>query len=96
MYWSVTSTDVTTIRPIVGSIVKNQAPCEKCLISEAIVDTVRFCIYCCGYGVDEFLKVELDHMVEEQDGLGESKQLRRTLEDTHMKMRENVNSKLSE
>ena len=31
-------------------------------------------------------------MVEDQDGLGEARQLRKNLEDTHMKMRENVKS----
>ena len=33
------------------------------------------------------MKVDLDHMLEEQDGLGEVRQLRRNLEETHMKMR---------
>ena len=31
-------------------------------------------------------------MVEDKDGLGEARQLRKNLEDTHMKMRENVKS----
>ena len=48
-YWSVTSTVVTAMRHIVGSIVKNQAYGGKWLISEAIVDTVRIYIYFCGY-----------------------------------------------
>ena len=43
--WSVTSTDVMTMRKIVSSIVKNQASSGKWLISEAIVDTVRVYIY---------------------------------------------------
>ena len=36
--------------------------------------------------MDKVFKVELDHMVEEQDGLGEARQLRRNLEEAHMKM----------
>ena len=38
------------------------------------------CIYFSGDEVDGFLKVGLDQMVEEQDGLGEAIQLRRNLE----------------
>ena len=57
-----------TMRKIVGSIVKNQASGGKWLISEAIVDTVRVYIYCYGDEVDDVLKVELEQMVEEQDG----------------------------
>ena len=36
--------------------------------------------------MDEGFKVELDQMVEDQDGLGDSIQLRRSLEETHKKM----------
>ena len=43
--WSVRITDLMTIRRIVGSIVKNQDSGEKWLISEAIVDPIRVCIY---------------------------------------------------
>ena len=49
-------------------IIKNQAFGGKRLISEAIVDTVRVYVYCSGYDVDEVLNVELEQMVEEQDG----------------------------
>ena len=41
------------------------------------------------------LKVELDHMVEDQDVLGEARKLRRKLEETHMKTRGNVKNKLA-
>ena len=34
-------------------------------------------------------------MVEEQDGLSEARYLRRNLDETHMKMQENVRSKLA-
>ena len=39
--WSVTSTVVMTMRWIVGSIVKNQASCDKWLIPEAVINTFR-------------------------------------------------------
>ena len=45
--------------------------------------------------MDEVLKVKLDRMVEYQDGLEEAIQVRRNLEEMHMKMRENVNIKLA-
>ena len=57
---SVTITIVMTMRQIVGSIVKTQASGGKWLISEAIVNTVRFYIYCSVYEVDGVFKVELD------------------------------------
>ena len=41
------------------------------------------------------MKVDLDQMAEEQDGLGEARHLRRKLEETHTKMWENVKSKLA-
>ena len=85
--WSVTSTVVMIMRQIVGSIVKNQASGGKWLISEAIVDTASLYIYCSGDEVDEVLKLELDHMMENQDGSGEAIQTRRDLEDTHTKKR---------
>ena len=47
-YWSGTSTVVTNMWQIVGSIVKNQASGGKRLISEAMVDTVRVYIYLSG------------------------------------------------
>ena len=78
---------------IVGSIVKNQAYGSKWLISEEIVDTVRVYISCSGDKVDEILKVELDHMMEDQDGLEETRNLRRKLEEMHMKMREQSEEK---
>ena len=53
------------------------------------------CIYCSVDEVYEVLKEELDQIVEDQDGLGEARQLRRNLEGTNMKMRENVKIKLS-
>ena len=62
-----------TMQHIVGSIAKNQASGGKRIISEAIVDTVRVYIYFCGDDLDEFLKVELDQMVEDEDGLGETR-----------------------
>ena len=77
-----------TMRHIVGSIVKNQASSDKCLISEAIVDTVRVYIYCSSDEVDEVLKLDLEHMVEEQDDSGEARQPIRNLEEIHMKIRE--------
>ena len=44
MDYSVTRNVVTTMRQIVGSIVKNKASGGKWLISEEIVDTVRLYI----------------------------------------------------
>ena len=84
-----------TMRQIVGIIVKMQASGGEWLISEAIVDTVRVYIYLYGYEVDEVLKVGLYQMVGDQDGLAEARQLRRNLEDTHIKMRENVKIKIA-
>ena len=55
-------------------------------MSEEIIDTVRVYIYCSGDKGNEVLKVKLDHMVEYQDGSGEARQLRKNLEETHMKM----------
>ena len=75
-----------TMRKIVVGIVKNQASGVKWLISETIDDTVRVYIYFSGYEVDEVMKVELYWMVEEQDGSAEARQLRRNLEETHIKM----------
>ena len=92
--WSVTSTVVTTMRRIVGSIINNQASGGKWLLSEAILDTVRVYIYCYVGEVNEVMKVELYRMVEEQDGLGEEINLSRNLEKTHMKIRGNMKSKL--
>ena len=62
-----------------GSIVKTQAPGGKWLVSEANVDTVRVYIYFYGDEVYEVLKVKLDQIVEEKDGLEEARQLRRNL-----------------
>ena len=76
-----------TMRKIIGSIVKNQASGGKCLISEAILYTVRLYIYCSTDEVDEVLKMKLYQMVEKQDGSEEARQLIRNLEETHMKMR---------
>ena len=64
------------------------------LISEAIVDTVRVYIYLSGDEVDEVLNLELEQILEEQYGPGEARQLRRNLEETHMKMRENAKRKM--
>ena len=55
---------------------------------EAIVDTARFYIYCSGNEVDEVWRVKLDQMVEDHDGLGEARKLKRNLEETHLKMQE--------
>ena len=77
--WSATSTVVKTMQQIVASIVKYQASGGKCLISESIVDTVRVYIYCSGDELDEFLKVELDQMLEEKNVLVEARQPRRNL-----------------
>ena len=59
-------------------------------MSEEIIDTVRVYIYCSGDKGNEVLKVELDHMVEYQDGSGEARQPRRNVEETNMKIRGNV------
>ena len=56
---------------------------------------MRVYIYCSGDDVDEVLNVDLDQTVEENGSLGEARQPRRKLEDKHMKMRENVKSKLA-
>ena len=45
--------------------------------------------------MDEVLKLDLYQMVEDQDGLGEARQLKRNLGETHMKMRENVKTELA-
>ena len=78
----------------VGIIVKNQTSGGKWLIYEAIVDTTRVYIYCSVDEVDEVLKVELDHMVADQDVLGEARHTRRILEEMHIKISENTKSKL--
>ena len=62
--WSVTSTVVMNMQQIVCSIVKKQASGGKWIIYESIVYTVRVCIYFYGDEVDEFLKVELEQMME--------------------------------
>ena len=79
----------------VGSIVKNKASGGKWLISELVVDMLRYYTYLYDDEVDEVLKVKLDHIVEYQDGLGEASQPRRNLEETYIKMKENVRSKLA-
>ena len=56
---------------------------------------MRVYIYLYGYEVDEVLKVGLYQMVGDQDGLAEARQLIRNLEDTHIKMRENVKIKIA-
>ena len=76
-----------TMRNIDGGIIKNQASGVKWLISESVSDTMRFYKYCSDDEVYEVLKVELEQMVEEQDGLVKARQLRRNSENTHMKMR---------
>ena len=43
----------------------------------------------------EVLKAELDYMIGDQDSSGENRHLRRNLEETHMKIRENVKKKLA-
>ena len=75
-----------TMSNIIGSIVKKQASGGKWLVSEEIFDTVRVYIYWYGYEVDEVLKLELDQLVKYQDGLAEARQIRRNLEETHMKI----------
>ena len=45
--------------------------------------------------MDEVLKGDLEQMPEEQDGLEEAKQLRRNLEEKHVKKRENVKRKIA-
>ena len=84
-----------TMWKIVGSIVKNQVSGGKWLISDRIVDTVRVYIYCSCGEVDEVLKVELDQMVKKQDSLEKARQMKRNLEDMHMKIWESLNSKLA-
>ena len=76
-------------------LLKKQASGGKWLISEAIVDTVRFYIHCSGDEVDEVLKVDLYQMVDKQDDKGESRKMRRNLEEKHMKMRKNMKSKMA-
>ena len=66
-----------TMQKIFGGIIKNQTSGGKWLVSEAIMDTVRVYVYCSGDDVDDLTKVELDHIVEEQDGSGSARQLRR-------------------
>ena len=61
---------MTTMRQIVGSIVKNKASGGKWLIIEEIVDTMRLYIYCSGDEVDEVFNAEMENMANEQDGLG--------------------------
>ena len=56
---------------------------------------MRVYIYSYADDMDNVLKVELDHMVEDQDVLGEARKLRRKLEETHMKTRGNVKNKLA-
>ena len=75
------------MRKIVGIIDKNQASGGKWLISEAIAYNVRVYIYCSSDEVNEVLKADLDQILEYQDGSWEDIQLRRNLEETHMKMR---------
>ena len=55
---------------------------------------MRVYIYFSGDEVYEVLKVVLGHMLEEQGGLADARQPRRNLEETHMKMREILKSKL--
>ena len=93
--WSVTSTVVTNMRRIVGSIIKNQASVGKLLISDVIMDTMRVYVYCFVDEVDEAMNTDLEHMVEEKDGLGEARQPRRNMEEPHIKMWENVKRKLA-
>ena len=50
------------------------------------MDNVRVYVYCSEYEVHEVMDVDLDYMVEEQNGPGEARELRRNLEETHMKM----------
>ena len=45
--------------------------------------------------MNEVLKVDFDQMMGEKYSLGEARQLRRNLEETHMKMRENLKRKLA-
>ena len=45
--------------------------------------------------MDEVLKVELNQVVEDQDALGEAIHPRKNLKDTHMKIWENVKSKMA-
>ena len=60
------------------------------------MDNVRVYVYCSEYEVDEVMDVDLDYMVEEQNGPGEARELRRNLEETHMKMQGSMKSKLVE
>ena len=56
---------------------------------------MRFYIHCSGDEVDEVLKVDLYQMVDKQDDKGESRKMRRNLEEKHMKMRKNMKSKMA-
>ena len=83
------------MRKIIVSIVKKQASGRKWLICEEIVDNVRVYIYWYGNEVDGVLKMELEQIVEDKDGLWDATQTRINLEEAHMKMRENVKNKLA-
>ena len=92
--WSVISTVVITMRHIVCSVVKIQDSSGKWVIYEENVDNMRVSIYFSVDDMDKALNVDLDYMLEDQDFLEEARQLRRNLEETFIKMWENVRIKL--
>ena len=51
------------------------------------MDTVRVYFYCSGGEVDEVPKLELNHMVEYQYGLGEARQQMINMEESNKKCR---------
>ena len=93
--WSVISTVVITMQHIFCSIVKIQDSSGKWVIYEENVDNMRVSIYFSVDDMDKALNVDLDYMLEDQDFLEEARQLRRNLEETFIKMWENVRIKLA-
>ena len=57
---------------------------------------MRVYVYLFGDQVDEFFNAELEQMVEEKDGLGEAREMRRNLEETHIKIKNFLKSKLAD
>ena len=57
---------------------------------------MRVYVYLFGDQVDEFFNAELEQMVEEKDGLGEAREMRSNLEETHIKIKKILKSKLAD
>ena len=58
------------------------------------MDTVMVHVCCSRDEVDEVPKLKLDQILEDQDGSGEARHMRRKMDETHMKTQGNVKSKL--